>query len=176
MEPFLGQIQLFGFNFAPRGWAKCEGQLLSIAQYSALFALLGTMYGGDGRTTFALPDLRGRAAVGYGTGPGLSSIQIGQKGGTESITISQGNLPNHNHSLNLTIPVNTGNGDENNAQNNVIATHDNAFSEDASAGANLAPVAGTTNSTGGSQAFNVRDPFLGLNYCIALTGIYPSRN
>jgi microcystin-dependent protein len=98
-EPFLGTIGIFGFNFAPRGWAQCSGQLLPIAQNTALFSLLGTIYGGDGRTTFALPDLRGRVPVNYGQGAGLSSYQIGQRGGVEQITLGIQNLPSHSHTI-----------------------------------------------------------------------------
>lgn len=98
-EPFLGTIGIFGFNFAPRGWAQCSGQLLPISSNQALFSLLGTIYGGDGRTTFALPDLRGRVPVNYGQGPGLSLYQIGQKGGAEQINIGIQNLPSHSHTI-----------------------------------------------------------------------------
>lgn len=98
-EPFVGTIGIFGFNWAPRGWAQCNGQLLPIAQYSALFSLIGTYYGGDGRTTFALPDLRGRVPVNYGQGPGLSPYQIGQRGGAEQISITIPNLPSHSHTI-----------------------------------------------------------------------------
>src|SRR3546814_13601589 len=97
MEPFLGQIMMVGFNFAPRGWALCQGQLLPISQNSALFALLGTTYGGDGRTTFALPDLRGRCAIGMGQGPGLSAYQQGQMAGQENVTLIQTQIPTHTH-------------------------------------------------------------------------------
>ena len=97
-EPFIGEIMMFGFNFAPRGWALCDGQLLPIPQNTALFSLLGTTYGGDGRTTFGLPDMRGRVAIHKGTGPGLTSRSMGQKGGTERISLSQ--MPSHTHSVN----------------------------------------------------------------------------
>ncbi|MCB0630228.1 MAG: phage tail protein, partial [Lewinella sp.] len=102
MEPFLGQIQPFGFNFPPRGWAFCDGQLLAISSNTALFSLLGTMYGGDGRTTFALPDLRGRSIVHIGTGPGLSHITQGEKGGRENVTLTTANMPSHNHAVRAT--------------------------------------------------------------------------
>src|ERR1700755_2648639 len=99
-EPFLGQIQQFGFNFAPRGWAFCNGQLMSIAQNSALFSLLGTMYGGDGVTTFGLPDMRGRASLHFGQGNGLSNYTQGQQAGVESVTLITAQMPMHNHTLN----------------------------------------------------------------------------
>ena len=97
MEPFIGQLMLFGGNFAPRGWAMCDGQLLPIAQYSALFSILGTTYGGDGRTTFALPDLRGRVPMGFGHGPGLSAHGLGSKGGEENVTLTTSQIPSHSH-------------------------------------------------------------------------------
>lgn len=172
MEPFLGQIQAFGFQFAPQGWALCQGQLLPISQYDALFSLLGTTYGGDGRTTFALPDLRGRAPVGQGQGPGLSNIQIGQIGGTETVTLGVANLPAHSHA--------------------VTATDSDATSDEASTGARLGTAganiyasggsgtvvlaADSTTQTGGNQPLNNQDPYMTINYCIALVGIYPSRN
>ncbi|MEX1309383.1 MAG: tail fiber protein, partial [Candidatus Sulfomarinibacteraceae bacterium] len=101
-SPFIGQIQLFGFNFPPRGWAFCEGQLLAISSNTALFSLLGTTFGGDGRTTFGLPDLRGRSAVGVGNGPGLSSVSWGQRSGAENVTLNVNTLPSHTHSAAVT--------------------------------------------------------------------------
>lgn len=172
MEPFLGQIQAFGFNFAPRGWLFCQGQLLPINQNQALFSLLGTMYGGDGRTTFALPDLRGRSIVGFGQGNGLSNLNIGQAGGSETVTLLTANLPAHNHAL--------------------TATDSDANSDEASSGARLGTAgvsiyasggtgsvvlaADSTTQTGGGQPFNNRSPYLGINYCIAIQGIFPSRS
>ena len=166
MEPFIGQIQLFGFNFNPRGWAKCDGQLLPISQNTALFSLLGTTYGGDGRTTFALPDLRGRFPTSQGTGPGLSGRSIGQKSGTESNTLNANNLPPHTHQM-------RGNeeGNTDDPTGNVVAGDGtNAFS-------NISNVdMGATSITGNSDTVNNMPPYLVLNYCIALTGIFPSRN
>ncbi len=126
MEPYIGQIQAFGFNFAPVGWAQCNGQLLPIAQYQALFSLLGTTYGGDGQTTFALPDLRGRSIVHYGSGPGLSPVQLGQNGGHETVTLTINQLPSHNHAV--SVAVNTGNGEESDSTK-YIASHASAFNE-----------------------------------------------
>jgi microcystin-dependent protein len=171
MEPFIGQIQAFGFNFAPRGWAFCNGQLLPISQNTALFSLLGTTYGGDGRTTFALPDLRGRSMVHYGQGPGLSPIQIGSRGGNENTTLNVGNLPSHNHPV--SVAVNTGNGEES-SSTSYLSSNAGAFNEAPTAGAVLAGV--TSAPAGGGQPFSNRDPFLGINVCIALQGIFPSRN
>ena len=171
MEPFLGQIQAFGFNFAPRGWAFCQGQLLPISQNTALFSLLGTIYGGDGRTTFALPDLRGRSIVQPGSGPGLTTISQGQRGGSESATLSANNMPSHNHVVN--VAVNTAGGEDSNPTQ-FIASHASAFSEEATAGKFLSGVA--VGNNGGSQAFSTRNPYLGIYMSIALQGIFPSRS
>jgi microcystin-dependent protein len=171
MEPFLGQIQAFGFNFAPRGWASCDGQLLPIAQYNALFSLLGTMYGGDGRTTFGLPGLRSRSIVHVGSGPGLDTITQGERGGKISETLTLPNLPSHNHGV--SVNVNTNPGSEP-TPTGIIASHATGFSEDPTAGAALGGV--SQISVGSNQAFNIRNPYLGIEYCIALQGIYPSRN
>jgi microcystin-dependent protein len=171
MEPFIGQIQAFGFNFAPRGWAQCNGQLLPISQNTALFSLLGTTYGGDGRTTFALPDLRGRSMVNYGQGQGLNSIQIGQSGGNENTTLTVNNLPPHNHPVQVN--VNTANGEES-TSTLYLSSHASAFSDAPTTNAVLAGV-GSAN-TGGGQPFPNRDPYLGINVCIALQGIFPSRS
>ncbi|MCW5520267.1 phage tail protein [Aureitalea sp. L0-47] len=172
MEPFIGQIQAFGFNFAPRGWAKCEGQLLSISSYTAVFSLLGTTFGGDGRTTFGLPDLRGRSIVGMGNGAGLSNISWGEKGGTETITLNANNVPAHAHGV--SVPVSSTAGEEGTANGQVIADSAGSFNEDATAGAALK--AFNTANAGNGQAFGSRNPFLGINMCIALQGIFPSRN
>lgn len=180
MEPFLGQVQLFGFNFAPRGWAKCDGQLLAISQYQALFSLLGTMYGGDGRTTFALPDFRGRVPVGVGQGPGMANNwQIGQKGGTEQNVLTSGHMPSHSHTFSgtVTVPVSAEDADQDEAAGKYLANgtfYHNAA--DAQYGAGPISVAGTIANSGNSQAINNIQPSLGMTYCIALTGIFPSRN
>lgn len=166
MEPFIGQIQAFGFNFPPRGWAKCDGQLLPISQNTALFSLLGTQYGGEGITTFGLPDLRGRAPIHQGSGPGLSNRGLGDKIGNETTTLTTVNLPAHDHSINSAAEGNT-----DNPSGNYIA------------GAGLNSYSTVTNTTskstaitGEGQATNNMQPSLALNYCIALVGIYPSRN
>ncbi|MCE4564242.1 phage tail protein [Maribellus sp. CM-23] len=171
MEPFIGQIQAFGFNFAPRGWAFCDGQLLPIASYTALFSLLGTTFGGDGRNTFALPDLRGRTIVHPGHGPGLSTVNWGQKSGVEQVTLTTLNMPSHNH--NSSVIVNTGSG-EASSPTGYLAAHAGAYAEDPTSGANLAGVSNL--SAGGSQPFNIRNPFVGIYTSIALVGIFPSRN
>lgn len=169
MEPFIGQIQAFGFNFAPQGWAKCDGQLLPISSNTALFSLLGTTYGGDGRTTFGLPDLRGRSIVHAGNGPGLSNINLGQKSGEEQVTLSINNMLAHNH----TVAVSNEDGEESDPTNRVIAANAASFNDDAS-GATLKN--NSVSTVGGSQAFGIRSPFIGINVCIALVGIYPSRS
>ena len=175
-EGYIGEIRLFGGNFAPRGWALCEGQLLAISSNQALFSILGTTYGGDGRTTFALPDLRGRSAIQQGSGPGLSTIRLGEKGGTETTTLSVNNMPNHDHTV--TPNCNTGNGKQTTPKSGFPATvvqganTANGYTADS----NATMGATTTSKTGGGQSFNNRSPFLGLNFIIALQGVYPSRN
>lgn len=171
MEPFLGQIQAFGFNFAPRGWAKCDGQLLPISQYSALFSLLGTIYGGDGRTTFALPDLRGRSPIHYGNGPGLTTRPIGQRSGQENVTLTTSQIPAHNHPTNIAVSTESG---EENSSNLFIANNQGGFNEESSTNQNLGGV--TSGLTGGTQSHNNMPPYIVLNYCIALQGIFPSRS
>ena len=171
-EPFLAEIRLLPYNFAPRGWAFCQGQILSIAQNTALFSLLGTTYGGNGVTTFALPDLRGRVAVHVGQGHGLSPYVLGQQGGTETVTLSSTQLAPHAHAPNCL-----------NANGNKTSPTNNIWAKDAAG----KPQYGTTKaagtmapniigSSGGGQAHNNIQPYLALNYCIALQGIFPSRN
>lgn len=169
-EAFLAEVKLFAGNFAPRGWMKCEGQLLPISQYSALFSLLGTIYGGDGRTTFALPDMRGRVAVGVGNGPGLSPVREGQKHGAETATITINQLPSHEHNLeNVTeIDIKTSPGNNNNNNND----SKKALSPVATGGSTTV----TTTNTGGSQAISIKPPSLGMIYIICVQGIFPSRS
>ena len=166
MEPFLGQIQAFGFNFAPRGWALCHGQLLSISQFSALFSLLGTTYGGDGETTFGLPDLRGRTPMSFGTGAGLSSRLIGERGGSETNVLGVNNLPSHNHAIAAKAEGNT----DDPGANVVAGDGTNAFGT--TSDINLS----NTGNSGGGQAINNMQPFIVINYCIALEGAFPPRN
>lgn len=173
MESFLGQIQAFGFNFAPRGWAFCDGQLLAISSNQALFSLLGTTYGGDGRTTFALPDLRGRSIVHVGTGPGLGNVRQGERGGVEQIFIQQSNLPASNASLQL----GAGPGVAGTGGGNYLAANSLGETIYTSVGpAN--PPAELRGLTGGGSNLPIfaRNPFLGINVSIALTGIFPSRS
>jgi len=180
-DPFLGEVVLFAGNFAPRGWAFCEGQLLSINQNQALFSLLGTTYGGDGRTTFALPDLRGRLAIHKGNGPGLNDRRLGQKLGTETETLNVTQLPSHSHVATSTteIAVSTAAGVESTGNGNFIAIHPNAFNTNATVGAVLGGVSSSTptaiGNTGGGQSHNNIQPSIAIHYIIALVGVYPNR-
>jgi microcystin-dependent protein len=164
-EPFLGQIQPFSFNFPPRGWAECAGQTLPINQYQALFSLLGTYYGGDGRTNFGLPDLRGRASL--GEGPGYT---IGSRAGEERHALSTNEMPRHLHtwrgsSAAATVSTPTA--------RLLAASPGNVY---ASAAPNVTLSPRTISQTGGSQAHENMQPYLVVNFCIALVGIFPSRN
>ncbi|WP_298420521.1 tail fiber protein [uncultured Kordia sp.] len=182
MDPFIGEIVMFGGNFAPRGWALCNGQLLAISQNSALFSILGTTYGGDGRTTFALPDLRGRSAIHPGTGPGLSTIKLGQRGGAEYHTLNVLEMPNHSHSgatLSGVVQCNDEDGISNepagkNIGNSTSGTPYN--SDDNNSLLGKISVTGNTMATGGNQSFYIRNPFEGVNFIIAMLGVYPSRS
>ena len=175
MEPMIGQIIQVGFNFVPRGFAFCDGQLLPINTNQSLFSLLGTIYGGDGRTTFALPDLRGRAALHPGDGPGLSSVRLGEKSGREFVTLTTQNLPPHNHTANL--HAETALGTSSNPQGRMLALGGDSYADPIPADDRvLAPQSITVQNTGGGQDFSIRNPFLGINHCIALVGLYPSRN
>jgi microcystin-dependent protein len=176
-EPFIGTIQPFGFNFTPRGWAPCDGRLLPIAQNTALFALLGTTYGGNGTTTFALPDLRGRTMVNQGQGPGLSNMTLGQQGGTETVTLQVANLPAHNHTA--TLFGENAFADNASPKGNLLATPDpTKIYAPSSPQANVAMSSESivVANTGGNTPIQIRSPFLVVNVCIALQGIFPSRN
>ena len=169
--PFIGQITLFAGNFAPRGWAFCNGQLLAISQNTALFSILGTTYGGNGQTTFALPDLRGRVPIHPGQGPGLSPYDLGQQGGTETVTLSVSSLPAHTHSVS---PGATNGAQTTNRPARAVPARGGAYAASPSADASMAPT--SSAATGGGQPHANTQPYLGLNYIIALEGIYPSRN
>jgi len=182
-EPFLGEIAMFAGNFAPRGWAFCDGQLLSISQNSALFSLLGTIYGGDGRTTFALPDLRGRVPIHTGQGPGLSDYRQGQRGGAEFITLDAQQIPSHSHQATVAINAGGSIGLTNTATGNVLATQSRGevFPTLYSSGTNVTTLRSdaatiTVENTGGSLSHENRMPYLAVRYIIALQGVYPSRN
>lgn len=180
-EPFIGEIKIFGFDFAPRFYANCMGQIMAISQNTALFSLLGTTYGGNGQTTFALPDLRGRMPIGQGQGPGLPIYSMGELGGTTNVTLLSNNMPIHNHAatgINVRIPV-TAASEDSSATNNYIGNAVNdTFGPNPSPTNSLgAPVvSGSTALAGGSQPFSILNPYLTINYSIALQGIFPSRN
>lgn len=169
-EPFLGEIELVGFNFAPQGWATCDGQLLAINQFTALFSLLGTTYGGDGLSTFALPDLRGRAPIHMGQGPGLSPNVIGQTGGAESITLLATQMPAHAHVMSAS----SSNGTTSTPTGGVPAKNASGVPSFAALPGNAAM--GAMSTVGGNQPHENRPPYLTMNYIIALQGIFPSRS
>lgn len=170
-EPFIAEIRIFAGNFAPRGWAFCNGQLLQIAQNTALFSLIGTTYGGDGRTTTGLPNLQGRAAMHPGNGPGLTARRLGERGGAATAALNINQLPSHTHFLHATGSKST----ETAPSNAVFASSDEGESLYASSAAPLidGPL---TSSVGDGNAHNNMQPFLALNYIIALVGLYPSRS
>jgi microcystin-dependent protein len=166
-ECFLGEVRWFAGNFAPRGWALAQGQLLPISQNPALFSILGTTYGGDGRTTFGLPDLRGRFAMGSGSGPGLTSRRIGQKSGQERVTLSTNQIPSHNHRVH----AQSGNASTTSPANNLLAKSGSYR------GGSADTVMGTMiENTGGSQSHENLPPFLVMNPIICLQGLFPSRS
>ena len=176
-EPFLGMIIIVPYNFAPRGWAFCNGQILPIAQNTALFSLLGTTYGGNGQTTFALPDLRGRVPNSSGQGPGLSSYDLGQVAGTESTTLTINQMPSHQHTYQ---PQQANSGDPTTFDPDGAypsKSTDQMYSSNApDVRLGASPNPPVTGLTGGSQPFSILQPYLTLNFCIALEGIFPSRN
>ena len=177
MEEFIGVIKIFAGNFAPRGWAFCSGQILSIHQNTALFSLLGTTYGGNGQTTFALPDLRGRAPIAFGQGPGLSSYALGETGGVEKVTLLTTEIPAHTHALNVSntnagvaVPTNL---------NSIAAPVDvngDAVSGYSAAAPNTQLSPSSIGIAGGNQPHENRSPYLAINYIICLQGLFPSRN
>ena len=169
-EPFVGEIRMFAGNFAPRGWAFCDGQLLAVNQNDALFSLLGTIYGGDGRTTFGLPDMRGRIPVHAGNGPGLSDRRLGSKSGSETETLTLNQLPSHGHTFNGV------SGSSDSAQ--VASNRTYAASSESLYVPNSAPsqMANVITQAGGNQSHTNMMPSLCVSFIIALFGIYPSRN
>lgn len=172
-DPFVAEIRIFGFNFAPRGWAFCNGQLIPLSQNTALFSLLGTTYGGNGQTTFALPDLQARAPMYWGQGPGLSLHDIGETAGSQSVSLLSSQLPIHSH--NISVPtLAEARADRANAYNNVPANPADATY--AASGAATAMSPQSTTVAGSGQPHNNMQPYLTLNFCIALQGIYPPRN
>lgn len=170
-EPFVGEIRMFAGNFAPRGWALCDGQLLAVSQNDALFSLLGTIYGGDGRTTFGLPDLRGRVPLHAGSGPGLTPRALGSRGGSENETLTVNQLPGHSHQLSASSSIA---GDSNPAGNFLGRTTNLDLYSGDTPDSGLAGSA--VSATGGGQGHTNLMPFLCVNFIIALFGIYPSRH
>jgi microcystin-dependent protein len=168
MEGTIGEIRMFAGNFAPRNWAFCQGQLLSIAQNTALFSILGTTYGGNGQTTFALPDFRSRVAVGTGQGPGLSNTVLGEISGTETVTLNTNQLPAHNHP----ILANSGDATASKPAGKFLALTGTPIYAPSQDGTQLGP----SGATGGNQPVSIKQPYLGMNYIICLFGIFPSRN
>lgn len=168
-EPYLAEIRIFGFNFAPRGWALCDGQILPINQYQSLYSLLGTTYGGDGRTSFALPDLRGRVPVHEGQGASLSNRGLGEKSGEEAVYLVTQQLPSHSHTLQATSDSAVSRSPSGNAlasaEDDVYSRHGDLVSQSAS----------ITNA-GGGQGHENMQPYLVVNFCIALQGVFPPRD
>ncbi len=180
MDEYIGIIKLFGGNFAPQGWLYCDGSILNISQYSALFALLGTTYGGNGSSTFALPDLRGRAAIGQGQGPGLQNYQLGQVGGQETVTLVAGQLPSHNHMLMGSTSAANTNSPTNAVLAQASATTGGGDSADMNAyltgsAPNTTMAANAIGVTGGNQPHENRSPYLALGYIICVEGVFPTR-
>jgi microcystin-dependent protein len=170
-EPFVGEIRMFGFNFAPQGWAQCNGQLLPIAENTALFSLLGTTYGGDGQATFSLPDMRSRGPVCQGQGEGLSSYAEGQAGGAETVTLAATQMPRHTHPVQASSRA----ADSGQPAGRALARsagHTYTAEPDTSTVMN----ADMLGDTGGRQPHDNIQPYLAVNFCVALVGIFPSRS
>jgi microcystin-dependent protein len=180
-QQYLGEIRMTGFNFAPVGWALCQGQALSISQNTALFSLLGTTYGGNGTSTFNLPDLQGRVPISWGNGAGLSPVVIGEKAGSNNVSILLANLPSHNHPLNVSNATATASD-----PTGAFLAQPNTSTNPRSPGSTTAgyvtgnptgqAAPGAIGNIGSSQPLSVAPPFLVVNFIIALTGIFPSRN
>lgn len=175
MNGTIAQILFFGANFAPRNWAFCNGQLLAIVQNTALFSILGTTFGGDGRTTFALPDYRGRVPMGFGQGPGLPDIDLGEVSGLQAITLTTAQMPSHTHAATPTIAATHTNAVSNNPAGNIFAvtnasTYNNAPNSTASG------ASASLGNSGGGQPFSILNPYLTVNFIICLFGVFPSRN
>ncbi|MGR9107355.1 MAG: phage tail protein [Gammaproteobacteria bacterium] len=170
-EPFLAEVRMVGFDFAPRGWAFCDGQILPINQNQSLYSLLGTTYGGDGRTSFALPDLRGRTPIHFGSNGAGQTHDLGQKSGEETHTLTVNEIPQHSHSLNAS----SSDGDTLNTTGSVLARQVGGIYEQNAT--NLTALQnGTLANSGGGQAHDNMQPYITLNFCIALMGLFPSRN
>ncbi len=177
-QPFLAEVSVFAGNFAPRGWAFCDGQLLPIAQNTALFSLLGTTYGGDGRTTFALPDLRGRSPIGTGSGPGMSNVRLGEKAGVSQYTISHLNLPAHTHTIGpMSLPVSTDEADAQDVEDNYLAaTSHNHYHNATDSGISITPPNTGVTGSASPTALSTYQPSQAVYHIIAMQGVYPSRS
>jgi microcystin-dependent protein len=172
MDPFVAEIRIFPFNFAPKGWAWCDGQLLPLSQNTALFSLLGTTYGGNGKSNFALPDLQGNAPMHPGQGPGLSLHDLGEIGGSETVMLLESEMPAHAHTVN--VGGNFDIGDSNVPTGNIIAKSSNGFAY--AAAQNLTPMSfNAIAPEGGDQPHNNMMPYLTFYFCIALQGVFPPR-
>lgn len=186
-EPYLGEVCTFANTFCPNGYAEADGRLLLISQNQALFSLLGTTYGGDGRSNFALPDLRGRNPIGIGAGPGLAPVDLGEMSGLENQSLILPNMPLHTHTATTTVTATlhavSGNGNATNPSGKlpaISANRDNIYSN-STANAEMSPEAITAPATtsvgvaGGNQPFSVRNPYVGMRYCVATSGLFPTR-
>jgi microcystin-dependent protein len=174
-DNFIGEIRIFPFNFAPKGWAMCDGQLMPISQNTALFSLLGTTYGGDGKSNFALPNLMGLAPMQAGQGPGLSLRDLGEAGGEQTVTLLASEMPAHNHSLQAFV----GRGSNVNTPGPAVTlstSPGNFVYDSATPNPPTAMAQGMLSMAGGSQPHNNLMPYLTLNFCIALQGIFPARS
>jgi microcystin-dependent protein len=175
-SPFLGEVMLCPYDFAPYGWAFCQGQILPLAQYGSLFSLLSSYYGGDGKTTFALPNLTGRAPIAYGQGPGLSNYAIGAQGGVTTVTLTSSQVPAHSHLVNVGGPPPRGQQPSDSPVNNFFG--DNELVPFYAAPASFSPYLNTATispTTGGPLPHDNMMPYLTLNWCIALQGVFPPR-
>ena len=175
-QPYLGGIFMFAGNFAPRGYALCQGQLMSISQNTALFSILGTTYGGDGVQTFALPDLRGRGPIGAGNGPGLSPTVLGEKAGSQSATILISNMPAHSHALNASTSAGTQPLPAGNALASVQDSQGGQSTAYINAAANTPMAPTSIGAAGSGLPISIQNPYLTINFIIATQGIFPSRN
>jgi len=175
-DPFVAEIRMFAGNFAPRGWAFCNGQLLPLSQNTALFSLLGTSYGGDGKVNFALPDLQGRVPLHAGDGPGLTSRSLGEAGGEETIALTEAQMPAHGHSLKLTPQASSGKASERDPSGNMLARPKEHIYAGGAAGVVSMDAVGRVLPAGGSQPHSNLQPYLVVNFIIALQGVYPPRS
>ena len=173
MDPFVAEIRIFPFNFAPKGWAFCNGQLLPLSQNTALFSLLGTTYGGDGKSNFALPNMQGNAPMHPGQGPGLSLHDLGEMSGSETVTLIQSEMPSHNHFLMASSDQADNNAPAGKSPAKTVGRGNNLYNTAAASLVQMNPV--EVSPAGGSQPHNNMQPYLTLNFCIALQGVYPPR-